>query len=126
MMVKINTIRKRSIFEAARDKGVAVSTAGFIVQALAIPDEPNFIVGYTVSKRVGNAVERNRVKRRLRALVRLLIPTRAKKGMAYVFVGRKSAIERPYEKLEADFKYAFHQLVKEVKGGEDVKDESKQ
>lgn len=98
------------MFEAARASGVEVATAGFIVQALALPEEPHFLVGYTVSKRVGNAVARNRVKRRLRALVRLLIPTRAKNGMAYVFIGRKSAIDRPYEKLEADFKYAFHKL----------------
>jgi ribonuclease P protein component len=110
------------MFEAARANGVEVATAGFIVQALTLPDEPHFLVGYTVSKRVGNAVARNRVKRRLRALVRLLIPTRAKSGMAYVFIGRKSAIDRPYEKLEADFKYAFHKLVEGVKNVEGVKD----
>ncbi len=115
MASRIQTIRKRSVFEAARAKGREVSTAGFIVQALELPDEPSFLVGYTVSKRVGNAVARNRVKRRLRALVRLLIPARAKNGMAYVFIGRKSAIDRPYEKLEGDFKYAFHKLVEDVK-----------
>ena len=109
-MAKIQTIRKRSLFEAARNSANEVSTAGFIVQALKIEEEPHFQVGYTVSKRVGNAVERNRVKRRLRALVRLLLPTRAKSGMAYIFIGRKAALERPYERLEADFKYAFHKL----------------
>ena len=109
-MTKVATIRKRAIFEAARAKGKEVATSGFILQALEMAEEPAFLVGYTVSKRVGNAVARNRVKRRLRALVRLLLPTRAKNHMAYVFIGRKAAIDRPYGKLEADFKYAFHAL----------------
>ena len=109
-MGKIVTIRKRAIFDAARQRGREIATAGFIVQALEIKEESGFLVGYTVSKRVGNAVARNRVKRRLRALVRLLLQTRAKKGMAYVFIGRKAALDRPYAKLEADFKYAFHAL----------------
>lgn len=109
-MGKIITIKKRAIFEAARAKGREISTAGFILQALELSEESGFLVGYTVSRRVGNAVARNRVKRRLRALVRNLLPTRAKKGMAYVFIGRKAALERPFEKLEADFKYAFHAL----------------
>jgi ribonuclease P protein component len=113
-MVKIITIKKRAVFEAARAKGTAVSTAGFIVQALEIHEQSGFTVGYTVSKRVGNAVVRNRVKRRLRALVQKLLPERAKGGVAYVFIGKKAAFDRPFERLEADFKYAFHQLVKGV------------
>jgi len=95
-MAKITTIRKRAIFEAARAGGREVATAGFIIQALEMPEEAQFLVGYTVSKRVGNAVARNRVKRRLRALVRLLIPTRAKNGVAYVFIGRKAANGRSF------------------------------
>lgn len=109
-MAKIVTIRKRAVFEAARTRGKAVSTAGFVIQALEISGESGFSVGYTVSKRVGNAVMRNRVKRRLRALVKDLLPPRAKNGMAYVFIGKKAAIDRPFDKLEADFKYAFHSL----------------
>ena len=110
MPALITPIRKRAHFEAARKSGREAATAGFIVQALPMEEVPGMLVGYTVSRKVGNAVMRNRVKRRLRALVRLLLPERGKPQTAYVFIGRKAAIDRPYEKLEADFKFAFHSL----------------
>jgi ribonuclease P protein component len=56
-------------------------------------------VGYTVSRKVGNAVVRNRMKRRFRALARELLPTLGKPGADHVLIGRPSGIERPFAEL---------------------------
>ena len=57
-------------------------------------------VGFTVSKKVGNAVERNRVRRRLREVVRLSPPARMRPGHDYVLIGRRAALNAPFERIE--------------------------
>lgn len=59
-------------------------------------------VGYTVSKKVGNAVIRNRMKRRLRALAAELLPTNGVSGADHVLIGRQSGIERDYAQLRVE------------------------
>jgi ribonuclease P protein component len=56
-------------------------------------------VGYTVSKKVGNAVTRNRMKRRFRALARELLPQAGVAGADHILIGRQSGIERPFNQL---------------------------
>ena len=60
-------------------------------------------VGFTVSKKVGNSAERNRVRRRLREVVRLSPPARMRQGYDYVLVGRRAALELPFGRLIEDF-----------------------
>ena len=60
-------------------------------------------VGYTVSKKVGGAVVRNRMKRRLRALARELLPEAGVQGADHVLIGRQSGIERDFTALRGEF-----------------------
>ena len=59
-------------------------------------------IGFTASKKVGNAVARNRAKRRLRAAVAAVMPSRAATDHDYVLIGRKATLQRPYQDLLAD------------------------
>ena len=64
-------------------------------------------IGFTASKKVGNAVARNRVKRRLRAAVTEVMPKHAAPGRDYVLIGRKATLRRPYADLLADLLVAL-------------------
>ena len=64
---------------------------GFLLQARHRGDMDAPRIGFTCSKKIGNAVARNRAKRRLRALARLVLPGAARPGWDYVLVGRPGA-----------------------------------
>lgn len=59
-------------------------------------------IGFTVTKKIGNAVVRNRMKRRLRALARDLLPTRGVPGADHILIGRNGGIERDYALLATE------------------------
>ncbi len=69
-------------------------------------------LGLTVSKKVGNAVVRNRMKRRLRELARAILPQAGIGGADHVLIGRAGGIERPFADLEADLARALAKLSK--------------
>ncbi|WP_319412213.1 ribonuclease P protein component [uncultured Cohaesibacter sp.] len=98
-------LKKRSEFLAAA-RGVRLSRRGFVLQAIRrMPeDEKPARVGYTVTKKVGNAVIRNRVKRRLREMARLFGPEHLDAGWDYVLIGRYGALHLPFDSLCADFR----------------------
>jgi ribonuclease P protein component len=73
---------------------------GFVLQIAPAPEAVSPVrVGFTVSRKVGNAVVRNRVRRRLREVVRSVIPGQAKPGLDYVLVGRQAAVTRDFATL---------------------------
>lgn len=78
----------------------------FILQIAENPDpSDDFIrVGYTASRKVGGAVERNRAKRRLRELVREIFPSQAHTTYDYVLIARRTCIDRDFEKLRNEMK----------------------
>ena len=90
------TLRQRADFLRAA-QARRVPTPAFLLQARKrtsgeTSDAPDAIrVGFTCSKKVGNAVARNRAKRRLRALAHSVLPSEGKDGWDYVLIGRKDA-----------------------------------
>ena len=76
---------------------------GFILQVRARDDGDSMMrVGYTVTKKIGNAVVRNRMKRRLRALARELLPEAGVRGADHVLIGRNGGIERDFAVLRTE------------------------
>ena len=91
------------------------ASRGLILQIAAQPigDKPTdgkFRYGLTVSKKVGNAVKRNRTRRRLRALAEEILPVYAKPAFDYVIIGRRYTDERDFESLKLDLKSALAAL----------------
>lgn len=99
--------QRRDFQRAARGKRVAM--AGFVLQMLPRPEGGSRIrVGYTCSKKVGNAVARNRAKRRLREIARAVLPHSGKQGHDYVLIGRKAATaDLPFPQLLTDLEKAI-------------------
>jgi ribonuclease P protein component len=64
--------------------------------------DPAMRLGITVTKKIGNAVVRNRMKRRFRALARELLPEAGMAGADHVLIGRQGGIERPFDQLRAE------------------------
>jgi ribonuclease P protein component len=86
---------------------------GFVLQAAPVPADlvlPGVRVGFTVSRKVGNAVVRNRVRRRLREVARLVIPGRARADLDYVLVGRQAAVGRDFTVLQRELVEALKRL----------------
>ena len=69
-------------------------------------------VGFTVTKKIGGAVIRNRMKRRFRALAREIVPTRGFAGADHVMIGRDKGIERDFNLLKSELVGALDRLRK--------------
>jgi len=89
-------------------------TPGLILQVAPLPDSQRadapLRVGYTASKKVGNAVARNRSKRRLREAVAKIMPLHAREGLDYVLIAREETTARPFDQLLADLRHALRRL----------------
>jgi ribonuclease P protein component len=102
-------LRQRADFVAAAT-GAKAPTAAFVLQARKRGDSGPIRVGFTVTKKVGNAVERNRVRRRLKSVVSRTDAGRMRPGHDYVLVGRRAALELPFDRLVEEFNGALRRL----------------
>jgi ribonuclease P protein component len=82
---------------------------GVVVQALAVPEQRTLRIGFTCSRKVGNAVARNRARRRLKEAARLLLPP-ALAGWDIVLIGRPATVDRPFDALRTDLAAALSRL----------------
>lgn len=105
-------LRKRKEFLRAA-RGFKWVTPGLILQCWHRDDDSSSRIGFTVTKRVGNAVVRNRVKRRLREIARQ-DKAHDQNGFDYVVIGRKSTITRTFGDLEEDLRGAFRAIHRKV------------
>jgi ribonuclease P protein component len=97
---KLRVLLLRSDFLAA-NKGLRVACPGFVLLA-----RPNGGVGQrfgvTVTKKIGNAVVRNRMKRRFRALLREMLPAHGLADTDHVLIGREGGVERAFDRLQGE------------------------
>jgi ribonuclease P protein component len=102
-------LRQRADFLAAAS-GAKVAMAAFVLQSRQRSESGAVRVGFTVSKKVGNAVERNRVRRRLREIVRLSAAGKFRCGHDYVVIGRRAALRMPFDRMVEEFAGALSRL----------------
>ena len=106
-------MKKRKMFVNVTNHGQRVVAGGIVVQAC--PNQLGIVrTGFTVTKKLGSAVIRNRTRRRLREVVRLCPDLGMMVGYDVVFVGRQSTKDRPFSKLQADLKYALHEIKRQM------------
>jgi len=102
-------LTRRTDFRAA-STGIRASAAAFVVQARRRAEDGPVRVGFTVSKQVGNAVERNRVRRRLREIVRLTADGEMRAGHDYVLIGRRAALALPFREMRQELDAALGRI----------------
>ena len=101
-------IKKRRDFLRAASRGKRAARPGLVLQALAT--EPGSLrLGFTVTKKVGNAVVRNRARRRLKEAARLTLPGLGVSGWDLVLIGRDATGKRPFGQLIGDLRGALKQ-----------------
>ena len=105
----IERIVKRQDFLAAA-KANSFAAKGVVVQARDRKDGLPARTGFTVTKKLGGAVARNRIKRRLREAARLTLPGLAEPGHDYVLIGRAAGLDRPFTSLQDDIRTALKRL----------------
>jgi len=107
--------RREDFLRVAAARKKRVST-GFVLQACPHPDNSTIMrVGFTASRKVGGAIERNRTKRRLRAAAAAVLPELGKPGTDYVIIGRRDTATMPFDALESDLRRAVTKVL-ESKG----------
>ena len=102
-------LTRRQDFVAAAKASYA-AMPGMVVQVLDRKDDGHARVGFTATKKLGNAVVRNRVKRRLREVARLGLAAAALAGHDYVLIGRAPAMTRAFADLQSDLISALKRL----------------
>lgn len=107
----MHILKKRSDFLKAA-KGLKYVSRGFVLQSVPHHEnvEHSVRIGFTASKKVGNAVNRNRAKRRLRELAQNVALKLAQNGFDYVFIARKSILDMEFAALEQDVAKAIKHI----------------
>ncbi len=117
----IETLRKRADF-LRLNRAPRVAVQGLVLQAAPTPVEVGegvgeetgkgeaMRLGLTVTKKIGNAVTRNRVRRRLREAARAVLPVAGRPGYDYVLIARAGALGRSFEDLKGDLERALERV----------------
>ena len=116
-IVPLDRLKRRGDFLRVA-RGAKWATPGLILQAARRPDSPEshqdgvaaVRVGFTVSRKVGGSVERNRARRRLREAARLVMPARVRPAIDYVLIGRHTTLTRSWPQLVLDLETALSRI----------------
>lgn len=111
---KLGRLKKRQEFQDIQLSGQSWVSSSIIVQLRQHPQDrvdQTTRVGFTVSKKTSKkAVERNRIKRRLRALAQEVLPAHGPKNTDFVLIGRRETLDVPYDRLKKDFLWCLKRL----------------
>ena len=111
-LLQIKRLLRRPQFLAAA-KGVSEARGGVVIQRLERGDgSPHVGMGFTATRKIGGAVQRNRAKRRLRQAARALLPDHGVPGSDYVFIARMGTNERAWDRLLDDVKSTLTRLAR--------------
>jgi ribonuclease P protein component len=110
----MDRLRQRADFLAVAD-GARVNSAAFVVQSRHRGGDGPVRVGFTVTKKHGTATERNRIRRRLRELVKRLDVISMRPHSDYVLVGRRAALNRDFATMLDDLRSALDRLERQPK-----------
>lgn len=116
MPVSLARLKKRADFLRVAGLRKKWASPGLILQVAPFPEsEPApkadaIRIGFTCSKKVGNAVARNRARRRLKAAVDEVFPGLARPGLDYVVIGRRETVDRDYSLLLQDLRTALKRV----------------
>ena len=105
----MDRLRQRADFLAVAS-GARVNSAAFVLQSRRRDDGGPVRVGFTVTRKNGTATERNRIRRRLRELVKRLEAISMRPHSDYVLVGRRAALNRDFSAMLDDLRTALHRL----------------
>ena len=115
----MDRLRQRADFLAVAN-GARISAAAFVVQSRGRDDNGPVRVGFTVTKKHGTATERNRIRRRLRELVKRVDVISMRPHSDYVLVGRRAALNRDFSTMLDDLRSALHRLERQPLKSRDV------
>ena len=110
----MDRLRQRADFLAVAN-GARANSAGFVLQGRRRDDDGPIRVGFTVTKKNGTATERNRIRRRLRELVKRLDVLSMRPHSDYVLVGRRTALNRDFATMLDDLRSALDRLERQPK-----------
>jgi ribonuclease P protein component len=113
----MDRLRQRADFLAVAN-GARANGAAFVVQGRSRDDDGPVRVGFTVTKKNGNAPQRNRIRRRLRELVKRLDVISMRPHHDYVLVGRKAALTRDFAAMLEDLRSAMRRLDRQPKASD--------
>ena len=122
----MKTIPSRAGFLAARSKGEKALARGLVIQAVT-RDSDDWRIGLTATKKTGNAVTRNRARRRMRALARDHLSPLAKNGFDYVLIARHDTATANWQDMANGLQKAIRYLHRTIANGtnSDAKSETK-
>lgn len=119
MAAPVGRLTRRPEFQLVSERGRRAALPGLVLQALRRTgdgDDGRIRLGLTASRKVGGAVERNRARRRLRALAREVLPAMGAPGHDYVIVARRETVKREWLRLKDDLETALNRVAPRREG----------